>query len=170
MHAHTTRYLHTQLCMSAQAVCMLVSLHTAAAIVHQDRDHNFCLSFFWNYWWPIMFIIYPFIGRIWYAGDTGCTSWVICSPAWCQYCNRQHAKFVCTGVHMMRLLCQLPDRCMCARLITNGFLSLLECRCSICPFMIYGEVMQRWRTAQGTVLRKWPREESECLRAWSVLG
>jgi hypothetical protein len=31
----------------------------------QDRDHNFCLSLFWNYWWPIMFIIYPFIGRIW---------------------------------------------------------------------------------------------------------
>lgn len=35
------------------------------------------------------------------------------------------------------------------------------CRCSICPFMIYGEVMQRWRTAQGVVLRKWPKEESE---------
>jgi hypothetical protein len=35
------------------------------------------------------------------------------------------------------------------------------CRCSICPFMIYGEVMQRWRMAQGVVLRKWPREESE---------
>jgi hypothetical protein len=34
-------------------------------------------------------------------------------------------------------------------------------RCSICPFMIYGEVMQRWRMAQGVVLRKWPREESE---------
>lgn len=35
-------------------------------------------------------------------------------------------------------------------------------RCSICPFMIYGEVMQRWRVAQGVVLHKWPREESEC--------
>lgn len=31
----------------------------------QDRDHNFALSLFWNYWWPVMFIIYPFIGRIW---------------------------------------------------------------------------------------------------------
>jgi hypothetical protein len=31
----------------------------------QDREHNFCLSFFWNYWWPLMFIAYPFLGRIW---------------------------------------------------------------------------------------------------------
>jgi hypothetical protein len=31
----------------------------------QDRDHNFCLSLFWNYWWPLMFVIYPFLGRIW---------------------------------------------------------------------------------------------------------
>jgi hypothetical protein len=36
--------------------------------------------------------------------------------------------------------------------------------------MIYGEVMQRWRTAQGTVLRKWPREESECLPACCALA
>ena len=33
----------------------------------QDRDHNFCLSLFWNYWWPLSFIIYPFLGRIWCA-------------------------------------------------------------------------------------------------------
>lgn len=66
----------------------------------QDRDHNFCLSLFWNYWWPLIFILYPFLGRIW---------------------------------------------------------------CAICPFMIYGEVMQRWRMASGVVLQKWPREECEGL-------
>eukprot|EP00883_Tetradesmus_obliquus_P009178 jgi/Sobl393_1/19957/SZX72903.1 len=73
----------------------------------QDRGHNFCLSFFWNYWWPLMFIAYPFLGRIW---------------------------------------------------------------CSFCPFMVYGEVMQRWRTASGVVLRKWPKEELERWGGWFLFG
>eukprot|EP00878_Enallax_costatus_P004842 GHUV01005096.1.p1 GENE.GHUV01005096.1~~GHUV01005096.1.p1 ORF type:complete len:906 (+),score=289.25 GHUV01005096.1:167-2884(+) len=73
----------------------------------QDRAHNFCLSLFWNYWWPLMFVIYPFLGRIW---------------------------------------------------------------CSICPFMIYGEVMQRWRMASGVVLRRWPREELERWGGWFLFA
>jgi polyferredoxin len=31
----------------------------------QTRDANFALSFFWNGWWPIMFVAYLFVGRIW---------------------------------------------------------------------------------------------------------
>ncbi len=33
---------------------------------------------------------------------------------------------------------------------------------AVCPFMIYGEIVQRWRIAQGAVLRKWPHTLSEC--------
>eukprot|EP00879_Flechtneria_rotunda_P013356 GHRR01013946.1.p1 GENE.GHRR01013946.1~~GHRR01013946.1.p1 ORF type:complete len:902 (+),score=300.53 GHRR01013946.1:340-3045(+) len=73
----------------------------------QDRAHNFCLNLFWDYWWPLIFIIYPFLGRIW---------------------------------------------------------------CSICPFMIYGEVMQRWRMATGAVLNKWPRQELEQWGGWFLFG
>jgi hypothetical protein len=86
----------------------------AAAIVDQDRDHNFCLSLFWNYWWPIMFIIYPFIGRIWCvrgmrAVSAGLSAWhagCIGAPARCRYCSRQqlsgHLPRV-QWVHAMRL-------------------------------------------------------------------
>ena len=28
--------------------------------------------------------------------------------------------------------------------------------CAVCPFMIYGEVVQKWRLAKGATLRKWP--------------
>lgn len=31
----------------------------------QDRPHNFALTAFWGYWWPGIFIVYPFLGRIW---------------------------------------------------------------------------------------------------------
>lgn len=36
--------------------------------------------------------------------------------------------------------------------------------------MIYGEVMQRWRTASGVVLRKWPREELERWGGWFLFA
>lgn len=29
---------------------------------------------------------------------------------------------------------------------------------AVCPFMIYGELVQRWRLAQGAVLMKWPHK------------
>lgn len=35
----------------------------------QDRAHNFGLNLFWCYWWPIMFVVYPFLGRVWCAGE-----------------------------------------------------------------------------------------------------
>ena len=34
----------------------------------QDRSHNFCLNFFWDYWWAGSFLVYPFLGRIWCSG------------------------------------------------------------------------------------------------------
>ncbi len=35
----------------------------------QDRDHNALLNAFWAWWWPGIFLVYPFLGRIWCAGE-----------------------------------------------------------------------------------------------------
>lgn len=40
----------------------------------QDRPHNFALTAFWGYWWPGIFLVYPFLGRIW------CSSKLFSSP------------------------------------------------------------------------------------------
>jgi polyferredoxin len=42
--------------------------------------------------------------------------------------------------------------------------------CAICPFMIYGEVVQRWRLAQGAVLQKWPTEKLEQFGGWFLVA
>ena len=34
---------------------------------------------------------------------------------------------------------------------------------SVCPFMIYGEVVQKWRLAKGATLRKWPHAKGTTL-------
>lgn len=64
----------------------------------QDRLHNPALTVFWDCWWPLVFLSYPFLGRVW---------------------------------------------------------------CAVCPFMIYGELAQAWRTSGGAQLLKWPREQAE---------
>jgi transcriptional regulator with AAA-type ATPase domain/NAD-dependent dihydropyrimidine dehydrogenase PreA subunit len=33
----------------------------------QTRDQNIALTLFWAWWWPIVLIIFPFLGRIWCA-------------------------------------------------------------------------------------------------------
>ncbi len=33
----------------------------------QDRAHNIGLNLFWAWWWPVILIIFPFLGRIWCA-------------------------------------------------------------------------------------------------------
>ena len=33
----------------------------------QTRDSNIALNLFWAWWWPVVLIIYPFLGRIWCA-------------------------------------------------------------------------------------------------------
>jgi len=68
----------------------------------QDRDHNFALNLFWCWWWPGIFIVYPFLGRIW---------------------------------------------------------------CSVCPFMVYGELTQQLVEKSGGKLRKWPNKDS--VSKWS---
>ena len=35
----------------------------------QERSTNFGLNLFWCYWWPLSFVIYPFLGRIWCSGE-----------------------------------------------------------------------------------------------------
>ncbi|GAB5355656.1 hypothetical protein AAMO2058_000224200 [Amorphochlora amoebiformis] len=42
--------------------------------------------------------------------------------------------------------------------------------CSICPFMIYGEVMQRFRVARGAVLAKWPVKAMEMWGGWALFS
>ncbi|MEM7772278.1 MAG: 4Fe-4S binding protein, partial [Cyanobacteria bacterium P01_A01_bin.37] len=33
----------------------------------QTRDQNIALNLFWAWWWPIVLVIFPFLGRIWCA-------------------------------------------------------------------------------------------------------
>lgn len=33
------------------------------------RAHNFGLNLFWCFWWPASFFAYPFVGRVWCAGE-----------------------------------------------------------------------------------------------------
>ncbi|GAB4815576.1 hypothetical protein N2152v2_002622 [Parachlorella kessleri] len=80
---------------------------TILFVCPQDRGHNFALNVFWAYWWPLIFIIYPFIGRVW---------------------------------------------------------------CAVCPFMIYGELVQRWRLATGAKLMKWPKEVMEDYGPWFLFS
>jgi transcriptional regulator with AAA-type ATPase domain/NAD-dependent dihydropyrimidine dehydrogenase PreA subunit len=74
----------------------------------QDRQHNVALSFFWAWWWPLILIGFPFVGRLW---------------------------------------------------------------CSICPFMIYGEVVQKlslWLVPRQ--LKSWPRDEADRWGGWFLFG
>jgi polyferredoxin len=31
----------------------------------QDRQHNGALNFFWAWWWPLILLGYPLVGRLW---------------------------------------------------------------------------------------------------------
>jgi transcriptional regulator with AAA-type ATPase domain/NAD-dependent dihydropyrimidine dehydrogenase PreA subunit len=33
----------------------------------QERHENFALNMFWAWWWPVVLLIFPFLGRIWCA-------------------------------------------------------------------------------------------------------
>ena len=33
----------------------------------QTRDQNVALNFFWAWWWPVILLVFPFLGRIWCA-------------------------------------------------------------------------------------------------------
>ncbi len=64
----------------------------------QTRDTNFALNLFWAWWWPLILLSFPFVGRLW---------------------------------------------------------------CSVCPFMIYGELVQT------ISLKLWPRELLPWPRKWA---
>jgi transcriptional regulator with AAA-type ATPase domain/NAD-dependent dihydropyrimidine dehydrogenase PreA subunit len=40
---------------------------TVLFVGSQTRSENFALNLFWAWWWPIILIIFPFLGRIWCA-------------------------------------------------------------------------------------------------------
>jgi transcriptional regulator with AAA-type ATPase domain/NAD-dependent dihydropyrimidine dehydrogenase PreA subunit len=74
----------------------------------QTRDRNVALNLFWAWWWPLILIGFPFLGRLW---------------------------------------------------------------CSICPFMIYGEVTQKlslWLFPRQ--LQAWDRGASEKWGGWFLFG
>ncbi|WP_066382676.1 sigma 54-interacting transcriptional regulator [Anabaena sp. CA = ATCC 33047] len=74
----------------------------------QTRDRNFALNLFWAWWWPVILLIFPFLGRVW---------------------------------------------------------------CSVCPFMIYGEITQKlslWLFPRQ--LKRWPREKAEKWGGWFLFG
>ncbi len=64
----------------------------------QDRAHNGALNLFWAWWWPLILLAFPLVGRLW---------------------------------------------------------------CSFCPFMVWGEIVQRLATALGWPPRPWPRGDSD---------
>ena len=74
----------------------------------QTRDHNFALNLFWAWWWPLILISFPFVGRLW---------------------------------------------------------------CSVCPFMIYGEITQwlRQKLWPGSLL-PWPRKWADRWGGWILFG
>ena len=64
----------------------------------QDRAHNGALNLFWAWWWPLILLGFPLVGRLW---------------------------------------------------------------CSICPFMVWGELVQRVARALGWSPPRWPRGNSD---------
>ncbi|MCP9915989.1 4Fe-4S binding protein [Cyanobium sp. ATX 6F1] len=67
----------------------------------QDRAHNGGLNLFWAWWWPLILLAYPLVGRLW---------------------------------------------------------------CSFCPFMVWGEIVQRLARLLGWEPARWPRGNSD---AWA---
>ncbi len=81
---------------------------TALMLGPQSRDQNIALNFFWAWWWLLILVAFPFVGRLW---------------------------------------------------------------CSICPFMIYGEVAQKlslWLYPRQ--LLPWPRQQAEKVGGWFLFG
>jgi 4Fe-4S binding domain len=53
------------------------------------------------------------------------------------------------------------DRTLISVVSAQVYLFLGRVWCSVCPFMIYGELVQRWRLSTGAALRPWPREQGK---------
>jgi polyferredoxin len=68
----------------------------------QDRAHNGALLVFWAWWWPLILLTYPLVGRLW---------------------------------------------------------------CSFCPFMVWGEIVQRGARSLGWRPARWPHGDND---AWAA--
>ncbi|MBI4780466.1 MAG: sigma 54-interacting transcriptional regulator [Oscillatoriophycideae cyanobacterium NC_groundwater_1537_Pr4_S-0.65um_50_18] len=74
----------------------------------QSRDANIALNFFWAWWWLLVLVAFPFVGRLW---------------------------------------------------------------CSVCPFMIYGELAQKFSLKLfPRQLLPWPRQQAERWGGWFLYG
>lgn len=81
---------------------------TVLMVAPQSRDRNFALNLFWAWWWMLILISFPFVGRLW---------------------------------------------------------------CSICPFMIYGELAQKislWLYPRK--LQPWARQAADKWGGWFLFG
>ena len=61
------------ICYTYYTLCRFTAYAFAAAVAvllfgPQDRDTNPVLNVFWCWWWPGIFLLYPFVGRIWCSG------------------------------------------------------------------------------------------------------
>jgi hypothetical protein len=74
----------------------------------QDRAHNGALNVFWAWWWPLILLGFPLVGRLW---------------------------------------------------------------CSFCPFMVWGEIVQRCGRVLGWQPQRWPRGNSDTWASpWLAAG
>ena len=74
----------------------------------QDRAHNGALNLFWAWWWPLILLGFPLVGRLW---------------------------------------------------------------CSFCPFMVWGEIVQRCGRVLGWHPQRWPRGNSDTWASpWLAAG
>ena len=123
----------------------------------QERSTNFGLNLFWCYWWPVIFMVYPFLGRIWCSGETS-------SVKVSHGVSRNTLPWQCHD-SLRPVLLQAGSRCVTGKVNPpdGGW-----CR-AVCPFMIYGELVQQWRLAQGAVLLKWPHKSGAHLMQCSQM-
>ena len=90
----------------------------------QDREHNFVLSFFWSWWWPLSFVAFILLGRVWCAvRGRWCSVWQgeASSPGRLTdsiYIISHAEKFSAVST-FSHLVCE----CACPRMISRSVLS-----------------------------------------------
>lgn len=77
---------------------LFVAVNLALWLGPQQRNHNGTLNLFWAWWWPLILLGFPLVGRLW---------------------------------------------------------------CSFCPFMVWGEILQRLAAALGWKPKRWPRGDTD---------
>lgn len=54
-------------CLRSVVLPAFAAVVAAGFLLPQDREHSFVLNAFWACWWPGVFLVYPFLGRVWCA-------------------------------------------------------------------------------------------------------